>query len=277
MTDPMPENPTPAEAELTRLADGSLPAAEREALRARAQASPELAAGLREQERAVALMRSVDEIAAPASLRASIAAMTGTEPMTLAEQDRARHRRTTRGRRLAGLGWGPRVFMPAVTALAIVVAAVVVLVSGGGGSPTVPETAHLALAAAIMPAPAPRASDRDLLDLHVDQIPFPSYVRSTRWRASGARRDALHGRKVTTVFYRAGAGTRVGYAIVSGRALAAPDGPTQTIGGVRYTLGPAGAGKLVTWRRDGHTCVIASATVSDQTLIALATADEHAS
>ena len=275
MDDPMPENPTPTETELARLADGSLPAAEREAVHARAQASPELAAALCEQERAVSLMRSVDEIAAPASLRASIAAMTGTEPTTLAEQDHARRERAPRGLRLAAPRWRPRVFMPAATALAIVVAAVVVLVSGGG-SPTVSQTARLALAAATTSAPAPSASDRDLLDLHVGRVPFPSYVRSTRWRASGTRRDALHGRTVTTVYYRTADGTRVGYAIVSGRALAAPDGPARTIGGVRYTFAHAGAAKLVTWRRDGHTCVIAGPTVSDQTLLALATADEHA-
>ena len=275
MDDPMPENPTPTETELARLADGSLPAAERDALHARAQASPELAAALREQERAVSLMRSVDEIAAPASLRTSIAAMTQTAPATLAEQDHARRERARRGLRLAAPRWRPRVFMPAATALAIVVAAVVVLV-GGGGSPTVSQTARLTLAAATRGAPAPDASDRDLLDLHVGRVPFPSYVRFTGWRASGSRRDALHGRTVTTVYYRTTDATRVGYAIVSGRALDVPDGRARTIGGVRYTLTHAGSANLVTWRRDGHTCVIAGPTVSDQTLLALATADEHA-
>ena len=272
MDDQMPQTPTPTEAELARLADGSLPAAARESLRARAQASPELAAALREQERAVALMRSVDEIAAPASLRASIESMTAPELATTADRDA----RTPRRARLATPRWRRRLFMPAATALALVVAAVVVIVSGGG-SPTVPQTAHLALSAATLPAPAPSASDHELLDLHVGRIPFPSYVRSIRWRASGTRRDVLHGRTVTTVFYRAGDGTRVGYAIVSGSTLDAPAGPSQTIGGVRYTFGHAGSAKLVTWWRDGHTCVIAGRTVGDQTLLALATADEHTS
>ena len=272
MNDPMSDDLTPTEAELARLADGSLPGAERAALHARAQASPELAAALGEQEHAVSLMRSAEDVTAPASLRASIQAMTAPELTTTADRDA----RTPRRARLAAPRWRRRVFMPAATALAIVVAAVVVIVSGGG-SPTVSQTAHLALAAATMPAPAPSASDRDLLDLHVGRIPFPSYVRSTRWRASGTRRDTLHGRTVTTVFYRTGDRTRVGYAIVSGRTLATPAGPTQTIGGVRYTLAHAGSAKLVTWWRDGHTCVIAGPTVSDQTLLALATADEHTS
>ena len=273
----MTENPPPTEPALARLADGSLPAAERPALGARAQASRELTGALREQARAVALMRSVDEIAAPASLRASIAAITAPERATTADRDHARHRRSSWRARRAAPGWRPRVFMPAATALAIVVAGVAVLVGGGGGPPTVSQTAQLALAAANTPAPATSASDRDLLDLRVGHIPFPSYVRSAVWWASGTRSDALHGRTVTTVFYRAAAGTRVGYAIVSGRALAAPDGPSQTIDGVRYTFAHAGSGKLVTWRRDRHTCVIAGPTVSDHTLLALATADERAS
>ncbi len=272
MDDQMPENPTPTETELARLADGSLPVAEREALGARAQASPELAAALREQERAVSLMRSADDAVAPASLRASIEAMTGTESTTTAAPRAARRARTPGGLRLTAPRWRRRMFMPAATALAIAVAGVVVIVSGGG-SPTVPQTARLALSAATMPAPAQSTSDHDLLDLRVGRIPFPAYVRSVGWQASGTRRDALDGRTVTTVFYRAADGTRVGYAIVSGTALAAPDGPSQTIGGVRYIFGDAGSARLVTWWRDGHTCVVAGRGVGDATLLALATAD----
>ncbi len=275
MDDHMPDAPTPTEAQLARLADGFLPDAEPEALRTRARASPELAGALREQTHVVSLMRSVDEIAAPPSLRASIAAMTA-ETTSAPDRDHARHRVTPRGLRLAAPGWRRRLFLPAATALAGVVAAVVVIIHGDG-SATVGQTAHLALSAATMPAPTQSASDRNLLDLRVGRIPFPSYVRSIGWQASGTRRDALDGRTVTTVFYRAADGTRVGYAIVSGTALAAPDGPSRTIGRVRYTFAHAGSAKLVTWWRDGRTCVIAGRTVGDATLLALATADEHAS
>jgi Anti-sigma-K factor rskA, C-terminal len=65
-------------AELAALADGSLAPERRAALEARVAASPELAERLAEQQRAVALARSVAaEVEAPAGLRAHIAAQRG--------------------------------------------------------------------------------------------------------------------------------------------------------------------------------------------------------
>ena len=258
---------TPTDAQLARLADGSLPVGERESLRERAASSPELAAARDEQARAVALLRSTDEVVASAALRASVQGISDGAAF------RARERGPNR-LPLAGSRRRHSLFMPAATALAIVVAAVVVK-AGGTGTPTVGQTARLALAPAMAPAPRPDASDRRLLALRVGDVPFPSYVRTLGWDAIGARRDTLHGRRVTTVFYRARDGTRVGYAIVAGRMLADPSGPSQTIHGVRYVLGTVGSARLVTWWRDGHTCVIAGPRVGDATLLALATADER--
>ena len=65
-------------AELAALADGSLAPERRAALEARVAASPELAERLAEQQRAVALARSVAaEVEAPAALRAHIEAQRG--------------------------------------------------------------------------------------------------------------------------------------------------------------------------------------------------------
>lgn len=62
-------------AELAALADGSLEPGRRALLEARVAASPDLAAQLAEQQRAVALARNAaDEVEAPASLRARIEA-----------------------------------------------------------------------------------------------------------------------------------------------------------------------------------------------------------
>ena len=98
-------------AELAALADGSLTAERRAALEARVESSPELAGRLAEQERALALTRSVAaEIEAPPALRARIEA-----------EQRAREPR--RARRMAVIG-------AAAAAAAVVAVAVGVAVSG---------------------------------------------------------------------------------------------------------------------------------------------------
>jgi hypothetical protein len=247
------------EAELAALADGSLPADRRAQLRARVDASPELAAALSEQERAVTMLRALDE-PAPASLRARVHELTDGSAQT------ARPRGAS--------PWRRSLFVPAATALAVVVAALVVLLGGGGAPPTVPQTAHLALAAATMPAPAEDPAHRDLLSLRVGGIAFPYYGHTAGWRATGARTDILGGRRVITVFYSA-RGHRVGYAIVGGAPLAVGGGAHVNRGGVSYWLQRARGAQLITWRQAGHTCVIAGRNVSRTTLISLASAEER--
>ncbi len=246
------------EAELAALADGSLPADRRAQLRARIDASPELAAALAEQERAVTMLRALDE-PAPAALRARVDELAGGSADT-ARPDR-------------GSRWRRPLFVPAATVLAVAVAALVVLLGGGGAPPTVPQTAHLALAAATSPAPAEDPAHRDLLRLRVGAIAFPYYGRTSGWKATGARTDTLGGRRVITVFYAA-RGHRVGYAIVAGAPLEVGGGALVTRGGVSYWLQRAHGAELITWRQAGHTCVIAGRHVSRATLLALAYAEE---
>jgi hypothetical protein len=245
------------EAELAALADGSLPAERRARLRAWIDTSPELAAALTEQERAVTMLRALDE-PAPAALHARVREMTDGAATPL---------RAPR--------WRRSLFVPAATALAVTVAALVVLLGGSGGAsaPTVPQTAHLALAAATSPAPAEDAAHRDLLRLRVGGIAFPYYGRTAGWEATGARTDTLGGRRVVTVFYTAH-GHRVGYAIVGGAPLAAGGGKLVTEGGVSYWLQRTRGAELITWRQAGHTCVIAGRKVGTGTLLELAAAEE---
>lgn len=248
------------EAELAALADGSLPADQRAQLRARIEASPELASALTEQERAVTMLRALDE-PAPAALRARVREMTDGAAQT------ARPRRAWR--------WRRSLFVPVTTALAVAVAALVVLLgSGGSSAPTVPQTAHLALAAATSPAPPEDPAHSGLLRLRVGGIAFPYYGRTAGWQATGVRADTVGGRRIVTVFYMA-RGHRVGYAIVSGTPLAVSGGKVITGGGVSYRLARAGAASLITWRQGGHTCVIAGHRVSPSTLLALASAEER--
>jgi len=104
-------------AELSALADGSVPPERREELEARIEASPILAERLAEQERAVALLRGAgDDVEAPAGLRRSVAA-----------QRSARTVRTPRRLALGGVA--------GVAAAAAAVVVAVVISSGSHGAP----------------------------------------------------------------------------------------------------------------------------------------------
>jgi hypothetical protein len=241
--------------ELTRLADGSLPADQQADLLARIRQSPELTAALAEQERAVTMLRSVDA-PAPAALRARVDELTSPTPT----------RRAPR--------WRRAMVLPGATAIAAVAAAVVVLVSGGGAAPTVPAAARLALAAATLPTPAVDPHQAENLSLRAAGIPFPAWGVENGWIPNGARTDTVDGRKITTVFYVGRSGGRIGYAITDGAPLSGVHGSSVTRYGVRFTLQRANGAQLISWVRSGHTCVIAGRTVSYRTLLALAASDE---
>ena len=252
----MTDEPTYPEGELTRLADGSLPAAREADLRVQIERSPELTAALAEQERAVTMLRTLDE-PAPAALRARVDELTGVSTP----------RRAPRWRRLAVL--------PAATAIAAAAAAVVILVSGGSTAPTVPAAAHFALASSTLPSPAVDPNQSDELTLRGAGIPFPAWSKKG-WTTDGARTDTVGGRRITTVFYKSSSGKRIGYAITGGTPLSGVHGNSATRYGVTFTMQPAGDAKLITWVRDGHTCIIAGRNVSYATLLRLASADERA-
>lgn len=244
------------EGELTRLADGTLPEDRHADMLAQIRQSPELTAALAEQERAVTMLRSLDE-PAPDALRTRVGEMTGTSSS----------RRAPR--------WRRAFVMPGATAIAAAVAAVVILVSGGGGAPTVPTAAHLALASATLPAPAVNPNASHDLVLSAAGIPFPAWGPQKGWTVTGARTDTVDGRKVTTVFYKGRTGKRIGYAITDGAPLSGAHGSSVTRYGVRFTLQKSGPAYLISWVRSGHTCVIAGRSVSFAALLALATADER--
>jgi hypothetical protein len=244
------------EGELTRLADGTLPDDRQADLLAQIRHSPELTADLAEQERAVTMLRALDE-PAPAALRARVNELTSP----------AASRRAPR--------WRRAFVLPGATAIAAAVAAVVILVSGGAGTPTVPTAARLALASATLPAPAADPNDAENLTLSAAGIPFPAWGPQKGWTATGARTDTVDGRRVTTVFYTGRTGKRIGYAITDGAPLSGAKGDSVTRYGVRFTLQQSGPARLISWMRSGHTCVIAGRSVSYRALLTLATEDER--
>jgi hypothetical protein len=181
-------------------------------------------------------------IEAPATLRARV------------EAERARAAVARRS------GWRPRLAIPvAASALAAVVLALVLVLSGGGpAGPSVDDAAALALARPTAAAPAVDGTDTARVDARIAGLQFPNYTYAwPRWRTAGQRRDTIDGRAATTVTYRGPRGA-VGYTIVDGAALPEPGGARHvTANGTRFAVLRKGGATIVTWRRDGHTCVLA--------------------
>lgn len=258
-----PENETEGQAtgrrdlaSLAMLADGTLPDDRRAEVEARIAAVPGGRELLDNERRAVEALRTTATVHAPASLRERIAA------------DRARAGRAP-GRRRAVLGTG------LAGALAVLVLALVLALPGGTpGAPSVSQAAALGLRAPTAPAPPPaRDAPKVKLARDVDEVYFPNWGW-TGWKASGERVDRLDGRRLDTVYYT-GNHTRIAYTIVAGPALAQPRGAALTVmnNTVLRSLGLGGR-TVVTWRRDGHTCILSGAQVPDQVLLQLA-AGEH--
>jgi hypothetical protein len=235
--------------ELASLADGSLEGYPRAELEARLAASPTLRGAFERQRAGAAALRGLS-LEAPASLRARIAAETATSS-----------RRVRRPRRLALAG-----ALAAVAAAAL--AAVLVLPVGSEG-PTVAEAARLAERPPTGPVAVER-SDPKLLAASVQGVAFPNLSKEFGWRQVGIRSDRLDDREARTVLYEHD-GKRIAYTIVSGDGIAAPsDASTTERNGVTlHALGDRGR-RVVTWWRNGRTCVLSASGVGDRELLALA-------
>lgn len=199
------------------------------------------------------LRAAVESVHAPAALRARVATQ-------LADAQRRRERR--RRRSLTGA---------VATAVAATAAALLVALPGQAG-PSVAEVAGLAAAPAPAPAPAVDRADPYRLTAQVAGVAFPSWRGLGSWTPSGQRSATIDGRRAVTVSYRRRDGARVGYTIVSGEALAWPQGARSVRrAGTEYRLLTVGAHRVVTWRRNGHQCVIAAPrSLTDGQLVALA-------
>jgi hypothetical protein len=156
-------------------------------------------------------------------------------------------------------------------AFAAAVAVVAVLALGSG---TTPPTA---LRASLVALARPTAGTPRSLVAAGTAIRFPQW--STRgWPGAGTRSDRIGGRTVTTEFYRSYDVGTLGYAIVSGAPVRwGAGGRTVVLRGAEYRVMNAGGAQIVAWVQDGHTCVLASRTATDATLVALAVAQDRSS
>ena len=188
----------------------------------------------------------IGDVEAPATLRARVEA-------ERAKADVTRSRRRFSVPALPAFG--------AAGALAAVVVALVLVLSGGGSTagPSVADAAGLALARPTAPAPAVNTTDMHLVDARIGGITFPNYgYQWPKWKPAGQRTDTISGRAATTVTYRGPRGD-VGYTIVDGKPLPEPQGARHVMSnGLRFAVLSKGDATVVTWRRAGHTCVLAA-------------------
>jgi hypothetical protein len=193
-----------------------------------------------EEERGRDLVRRASaDVRAPLRLREAV------EPLRM--QTRGRRRRT---RALAAAA-------AAVVATGTAVGLALTLPGEVPGRPDVVQAAALAQRPATRPAPPRDPADPRFLAARVDSVAFPDWG-TIRWPATGTRTDRLRDRSVTTVYYARG-GQVVGYQIVSGDPLPPPVATRQElIGDTVYRSFRAGGRTIVTWVRDGRTCVVSA-------------------
>jgi hypothetical protein len=210
---------------------------------------------LAERGRAL-IAAAVAETMAPLALRERI------------EADRARagqHGGARRSRGLLGK------LVPAGGLLAAAVVALV-LVLGSSSAPSVLATASLATRGPVLPAPAEDDSNGAVLKASMEGVPFPYWGGSFRWEAVGARDDKIEDRSAKTVFYDNPKGARAAYTILGGDTIDVPSGASEKDRkGVKLFVTTDKGRRIVTWTRNGHTCVLsAPVSVPEAKLLQLA-------
>jgi hypothetical protein len=239
-------------ADLSALADGTIDPARRPEVEAHIAASPELST-LYERERRVVEMLHHAAVTdrAPAALRARIEAQ--------------RPKPAVRARRRVGYAGA------LVGALAAVALALALILPGGTpGSPSVSDAAALAVKGANQPAPVPDPNEPSgTIGDGIQDVYFPDWNGHFHAVAVGQRTDGLGGRPATTVYYRY-KGKMVAYTIVGVPALSQPKASVTQKNGVQLRTLKIDGRTVVTWRRDGHTCVISGPGLSATDLQRLA-------
>jgi hypothetical protein len=232
---------TPSERDLAAFADGSMPAAQRARVERALSASPQLRASVAAQQRALSAMEIAARERAPSSLRARVSLV-----------QRPARRRSAGGR-------GVVLASSAVVAGGAAVVAVVISLGGGTVAPTVAQAATLT---GLAPQAAVKEPGRDrgiLPNVRAVGLTYPYWKDRFGYRAVGVRYDRLGGRRITTVFY-AHRSSRVAYVIVSGSPLPIGAHAWNTERqGVKIWVTTSGTGMVVSWLRDGHTCILTGA------------------
>jgi hypothetical protein len=150
-------------------------------------------------------------------------------------------------------------------ALAMAIAAIAVLSLNG------PNGVSTMDAALLSPLPAEHATPARSFA----GVSYPDWSSAFGWRKQGQRTDELGGRRTTTAFYRH-THHRIGYTVISGRPIDPPDGAdVVTVNGVELHRFRLGEQDVVTFVRNGHTCVLSGKVHRASTLVKLASSEEN--
>jgi hypothetical protein len=236
---------------LAAFADGTLPAARRGQVEEAVSDSRRLRAAVAAQRQALRAIDAAARERAPASLRASLA---------LAQPSA---RRVGPGRLAATLATA----LVGVGAAAVVT---VVVVVGGGTAPTVAQAAVLTSRMPQLTVAEPGVDNGTLPGVRAVGLTFPYWEDHFGYKARGVRTVTLGGRLVKTVFYSRGA-SQVAYEIVSGPPLRQGGQVSTTeLQNVKLSLMATSSGQVVSWLRDGHTCILIGSNTPVSTLQDLA-------
>jgi hypothetical protein len=244
-------------ADISALADGSIPPERRRHVEQQIEASNDLRRRFEEERAAADLLRHAREHdRAPESLRRRVA-----------------HERFARSGqvRSAQVAWRPRTVASGLAAAAAVAGATVVLLLAGGptSGPSLAQAAGLATRGALSPGPGVNPRDPRALLQRVGEVDFPNWGYTLGWSVTGQRADRLDSHLAVTVYY-SWRGRAVAYTIVSIPALSQPHAHMVMAGGLRLRVLSLSGRRIVTWRRDGRTCVLSSRDVPAQQLERLA-------
>jgi hypothetical protein len=166
----------------------------------------------------------------------------------------------------------PRVALAgAVATVAAAVVLALTVVAELGGHPTIAEAARPSALAATAPAPAQDARRPTLLRASFAGVTYPDWNKQFGWRTTGRRHDSIEGgRSAETVFYQH-THHRIGYTVVSGKPLKPPGHAERyEANGLVMLAYKDGRRDVVTFERDGRTCVLAGVVHQRATLLKLA-------
>ena len=212
-----------------------------------------------------------DELAERGRLLIAAAVAETTAPLALRERIEADSRRAPRrgaSARPRPLGW----LLPAGGLVAVAAVVLVLVLGAGANAPSVLATASLATGGPVLPAPAEDASNGAVLKTSMEGVPFPYWGGSFKWEAVGARDDKIEDRSAKTVFYDNPKGARAAYTILGGDTIDVPSGASEKdMNGVKLFITTEKGRRIVTWTRNGHTCVLsAPVSVPEAKLLQLA-------